>query len=370
MTVQRFDVVPIRARRTDEGYIEDTPVLTRTGIFSYRDPATGRERREYRPAEEVFHADSLASYRGKPIAVGHGPGMLHSKNVRAHGAGTVLSAGRQDGDNVVADVMIHDTAAVDAGQRELSMGYQIKLDETPGVTAAGEPYDAVQRDIRINHCALVKAGRAGNARLNLDEADPEIMQEPSTMPDVTLADVRLDSGITYKAAPEVAHALEKLRTDLAAAVTRADTAQAAADTHKAALDTAVAKHAADAERLRADGVAQARARLDLEAQATALKVEFKADMSDQDIRAAVVRKVRGDALDLTGKSPDYVAAAYDLAISEAGKRTDALGEQRRSMAGGNGGGQRADTAKADPYEAHKQWLANAWRGDAAKKETV
>ena len=51
MTVQRFDEVPIRARRTGEGFIEDTPVLTHTGMFSYRDPSTGRERPPARLAD-------------------------------------------------------------------------------------------------------------------------------------------------------------------------------------------------------------------------------------------------------------------------------------------------------------------------------
>jgi hypothetical protein len=280
MTVQRFDVVPIRAKRTDEGYIEDTPVLTRTGVFSYRDPATGRERREYRPPEEVFHADSLASYRGKPVVVGHGAGLLHSRNTRTHAIGTMLSPGRQDGDNVVGDVVIHDPSAVDAGNRELSLGYRVDLDETPGVTATGERYDATQRVIRVNSCAIVKAGRAGVSRLNLDAADftPE-MEAP--LAEDRLVEVRLD-GIPYKASPEIQVLVDKLRVDLAAATTRADTAQAAADTHRAALDSAVAKHAADTEKLRTDGVAQARARLDLEAQAAALKVEFKADAPDQE----------------------------------------------------------------------------------------
>ena len=29
----RYDRVPIKAQRTPEGYIKDTPVITRTGVF-------------------------------------------------------------------------------------------------------------------------------------------------------------------------------------------------------------------------------------------------------------------------------------------------------------------------------------------------
>ena len=327
MSVQRYDVVTIRAKRTDEGFIEDSPILTRTGIFTYRDPATGKQRREYRPPEEVFHVDSLASYRGKPVTIGH-PGMVHSKNVRAHGAGTLISPGRQDGDNVVGDIVIHDPTAVDAGHSDLSMGYRIDLDETPGVIN-GEPYDAIQRAIRVNHCAIVKTGRAGNSRLNLDEADIETTPiQEAALADERLVELRLD-GIPYKASPEIQVALDKLRADLAAATTRADAAQATADTHKAALDTAVAKAATDATAMRADAIAQVRTRLDMEDRAKALKVEVRADMSDQDLRIAVIRKVRGDAMDLTGKSADYITAAYDLAAGETTARADEGTSQRR-----------------------------------------
>ncbi len=365
MSVQRYDVVTIRARRTDEGFIEDSPVLTRTGIFTYRDPSTGRQRREYRPPEEVFHADSLASYRGKPITVGH-PGIVHSRNVRTHGAGTLLSPGRQDGDNVVADVVIHDPAAIDAGHKDLSMGYRVDLDETPG-TINGEPYDAIQRAIRVNHCAIVKTGRAGNSRLNLDEADFNTEQE-ALLADERLVELRLD-GIAYKASPEVQVALDKLRADLAAATARADAAQAAADTHKAAFDTAVVKAATDAEKLRADGMTQARARLDLEAQAKTLKVEFKADTADSEIKAKVIKAVRGDKFDLTDKSEAYVDAAYDMAVAEGlSQRGDSEANKRRAM--GLPAQARQDDDKPDPKsmsgaEARKAYLARRYDNEGS-----
>lgn len=55
-----------------------------------------------------------------------------------------------------------------SGLRELSLGYSLDLDETPGVWN-GQPYDAIQRNIRINHLALVEKARAGEqARLNID----------------------------------------------------------------------------------------------------------------------------------------------------------------------------------------------------------
>jgi hypothetical protein len=51
--------------------------------------------------------------------------------------------------------------AVDAGKRELSNGYRSTIDFTPGITPSGERYDAVQKEIRGNHVAVVAKGRAG-----------------------------------------------------------------------------------------------------------------------------------------------------------------------------------------------------------------
>lgn len=57
--------------------------------------------------------------------------------------GTILSNGYQDGDNVRAEIVIHETDLMKrSGLRELSLGYSLDLDETPGVWN-GQPYDAI-----------------------------------------------------------------------------------------------------------------------------------------------------------------------------------------------------------------------------------
>ena len=145
----------------------DHPILTRVGIFEYHNP-DGTIRRELRLPEEVFAAESLASYKGKPVILTHEAGMIDSDNVQQEQIGTILSEGMQDGDNVRAQIIIHDAHKLDYGLRELSLGYTQTPDETPGVWN-GQPYDAIQRNIQINHLALVEKARAGEqARLNID----------------------------------------------------------------------------------------------------------------------------------------------------------------------------------------------------------
>lgn len=171
--VIRLDSLPLNQTYfTPEGYLMDRPILTSTGIFEYSNP-DGSVRRELRLPEEVFAAESLASYQGKPVIITHDAGLVDKDNVHKHQIGTILTSGYRSGDDVRAEIIIHDTDEMrHCGLKELSLGYNLTLDETPGEWN-GQHYDAIQRDIRINHLALVREARAGEqARLNIDGRDP------------------------------------------------------------------------------------------------------------------------------------------------------------------------------------------------------
>lgn len=159
---------------TDEGYLIDHPVVTTCGIFEYRNE-DGTTRRELRLPEDVFAEESLKSYKGKPIIITHEAGEVDKDNVRREQIGTIMSSGYRDGDSVRCEIIIHDTNALKScGLKELSLGYSLDTDDTPGVYR-GEPYDCVQKNIEINHLALVGEARAGQkARLNIDGKEDDI----------------------------------------------------------------------------------------------------------------------------------------------------------------------------------------------------
>lgn len=160
---------------TEEGYLVDHPVLTSCGIFEYVNP-DGSIRRELRLPKYVFDEDSLKTYRGKPIIITHDAGVVDKSNVDKEQIGTILSDGYKDGNDVRAEIIIHDTDAMkDSGLKELSLGYNLDLIEEPGVYK-GEHYDAIQTNIVINHLAIVASARAGEqARLNIDgKEEPEL----------------------------------------------------------------------------------------------------------------------------------------------------------------------------------------------------
>lgn len=158
---------------TPEGFLVDKPIVTTCGVFNYKNP-DGSIRRELRLPEEVFAPESLQSYKGKPFIITHGPGAITKDNVKEESIGAILTSGLPEGKNVRVEVVIHDVNKLrQVSYRQLSLGYATKLDWTPGVFN-GQPYDAIQRRIRVNHLALVRAARAGEeARLNVDSKDEE-----------------------------------------------------------------------------------------------------------------------------------------------------------------------------------------------------
>lgn len=175
MKYKRIDSLSVdQTYYTEEGYLVDHPIVTTCGIFEYKND-DGSTRRELRLPENVFEEKSLESYKGKPIIITHDAGEVDKENVRREQIGTIMSKGYRDGENVRCEIIIHDTNALErCGLKELSLGYSLDTDDTPGVYR-GEKYDCIQKNIEINHLALVGEARAGEtARLNIDGKDDDV----------------------------------------------------------------------------------------------------------------------------------------------------------------------------------------------------
>lgn len=320
--MQRYDNFQIQAIKTDEGFIKDSPIIGRTGILVYMN-ADGSTRREYRPPEEAFKADSLASIRGKPITMGHHGLVTNETYNQSKPIGTVLSEGKQDGENIRADVVIYD---LNTDDRELSCGYQTELEETSGVTPTGEHYDAIQRNIIYNHLAIVPRGRAGNARLNMDGEQILDMEVKS------MSKIKLDNGIEYDVPAEVEVAMKAMTE-------KADEQKKEFDALSAKYDSATAeieKLKADAEKQEADFKAKfdeaVKTTIELRSIAQKHGIEKADEMSNDEIKKAVVAKVH-PKLNLDGKSAEYIAVAFDLAKDTDVQHEDAMAKQRKAMGG-------------------------------------
>ena len=82
-----------------------------------------------------------------------------------------MRGAHRDGDKTAGDIIVRKQSTIDKinadgpdALREISCGYDCELEMKPGTSPEGEKYDAIQRNIVINHIGLGPAGwgRAGS----------------------------------------------------------------------------------------------------------------------------------------------------------------------------------------------------------------
>lgn len=120
--------------------------------------------RVYRDADEIFRADSLRTFGHKPVTVDHPAGPVTSQTWRQVARGVVGGEVIRDGEFVKIPMMLADAEAINAAKTthgEVSVGYTCDLDWTPGTAPDGQPYDARQVKVIVDHVAIVPKGRAG-----------------------------------------------------------------------------------------------------------------------------------------------------------------------------------------------------------------
>lgn len=348
----RYDSAKFKATIDENGFLVDTPVVARIGVQVYY-MEDGRTVREFRPAEEVFKDESLASYQGKPMTLDHV--FVNSENAKEVVVGSVTGKAEPLGSSVVAPIVVYDNAAIQeamAGNaKELSVGYSAVLDETPGwgdpvtgeyvLKSDGEQldapegwqeFDAIQRDIKVNHLAMVYRGRAGIAKLNMDgeqenpyTTDVDINKEDKQ----EMIKIKLDGAQEFEVAPEIASHIEALNAKADTAIAERDSLKAKVDAMPAEIEAAVAKAKADADALAA-------------LVAVAAEAGVKADGLDaKGIKVAYVKEISG--LDVAEKSDAYIDAAFDIA-----KESDKMAEVRKATTASDKSDSAEEPKKLDP----------------------
>lgn len=359
--VQRYDSLQLVAGAVidTDGFMRDSPIVARTGVYEYRNP-DGTIRREYRPADEVFASDALNSFRGKPITVLHPKkGKITAANAFGTAIGSILSDGYPKDEKYVAcDIVIFAPDKI-GKHRELSLGYRCDCEETPGVSPDGQAYDAIQRNIRINHLAVVPLARAGmKARLNCD--GDEIIESEGTqnmskfkidgveheVPEavanyITALQSRADAAeagltATKETLAGVTASKTELQTKLDAMTGERDGVQgkldamtAERDSLKSKVDAAEADKKAVVDKAVEDTKKEVKERAELEADAKKAKCDKTDGMDNKALKIAIIKAVRGDSLNFDGKSDDYVNAYYDSIRGDLD--SNAAGDQMRKI---------------------------------------
>lgn len=353
--------------------------VARVGIQLYRGAEIGRPdisvARVYRPADAVFAVDSMASYAGKPVTVGHPSVAVTADNWKELTVGNVLQGVGRDGDFVVVPFQLMHKPAIQRvkdGTNEISMGYSTDIEWRSGKTADGEEYDAVQvGPITINHLAIVQKARGG-AELRVGDSPDSWGVVPVTddkEPEMAdnLRSVIVD-GLSVSTTEQGAQAIAKLSDERNAArkeLSDANTAHAAALVDKdkeigkltAELQAAkdAAPKAADIDKLVAE-------RADLVAVVKTVDASLDpAGKTNAELRRAVVTKKLGDAA-VKDKNDDVVSGMFE-AVSAGIKKPDpvrdALGVKPQ------GGTTPAGQVTGDSaYAKYVDDLCSAYRGDA------
>ncbi|QXG07676.1 putative capsid and scaffold protein [Erwinia phage Snitter] len=357
---QRWDSYRIKAAVDSNGYLIDTPIVARIGLQVYYLP-DGTERREFRPASEVFNGDSMATYVGKPITVGHV--NVNSENAKEVAVGSTTGHPYRVWDDVeggegvglACPLSIFDKNAVTKAMSkiasEISVGYTSIDIERPGWgnELTGEyffkddenatqkfdemnqsegwvEFDALQTTIRVNHIALVFRGRAGVAKLNLDSVQefPYDYHEPeqSQKGKVMTVKIKFDGiDAEFEVDAEVAKQINSLKSLVVSTQVKADGFEHQVGELKAKVDSFPDLLKSELEKSKSDGEAfAALVKLATEAGVKTDGLDGKA------IKIAFIKETTGR--DVSQKEDAYIDTAFDFA-----KDGDNMASQRISAAG-------------------------------------
>ena len=376
--VQRFDIQKLdEVETTAAGFLRFTVFAGRTGIQNYKQ-ADGSTFKEFRPAKEVFDEKTLDSLRGAPFTNNHPKEMITPKNSRDLMVGfvgdTIERIKRGKIEFQKAKVTVSDAgtiADIKKGKLEVSLGYDLTLDETPG-EFDGERYDAIQTDIKINHLALVDIARGGEqVRLRMDaddaiqrdcnqsssaganggDTDNNHNQEEGNMAKVKIGDREFDldkdAASAVKGLVDTTEKLRKKLKGLEGKGSKSDEDNADIDKLQARIDHLESELAGAKEKAgKMDDdtfktALQERRKIEKVAEKTLSKEDAEKieKMGNTELKKAVITAESKVDVDLKEKSDSYIDARFDQICdtidvsSEATKKAGkAVGDERTKKA--------------------------------------
>lgn len=164
-----------RKEKTPEGFLLCKDVaISRTGNFEYSPEQSGIKPNAIgkcfvsRSEEELFNPETIASFEGKPVVIGHSE-FVDPSNWQRRSIGVLKNVRRGEGersDQLLADLLLTAQNGIDLVEggtyEEVSCGYDAQvIDDGNG--------QGHIRGIVGNHLAIVKEGRCGSTCRIMDE---------------------------------------------------------------------------------------------------------------------------------------------------------------------------------------------------------
>lgn len=376
-----------KIRVTGDGYLAAQPRVARTGIQLYRGYELGKPAvdvvRVYRPAAEVFSADSLHSYAHRPVTNNHPPVPVTADNWKKFAVGQTGDEVMRDGSFVRVPMVLMDKEVIGdykRGKRELSLGYTMDLIWQPGVSPDGEAYDAVQSNIRANHLAVVAAARGGpelrigddinNGRSSMELVTFAIDGVPVQTTDVSRAVIERHMNGLQSSLDKLKAKLEgeekeskakdaKMAADAAAATAAIQTKDAEIATLKKALEDAKASASPQA----LDALVKSRGETIERARSVLGDVLVVDGRTEADIRKQVVSAKLGDLA--KDWNDDMVAASFKTLVDNGNISVNGTTRLAQDLSRVNPRTPNSEAVKA--YDSYCTNLQNAWRGGQQQK---
>lgn len=306
--ITRYDTATINKFSVDSqtGYIhvKDVPIA-RVGVFPYL-KANGDQVMEAKLPADLLTDSAVESANYKPITDDHPSELVNISNSDRYMKGMTAGNAHVDGDKIKVDMTLTDSALIkeiQGGKQELSIGFQTDVVPVKG-TFRGMQYDSAQKNIQINHVAVVRRGRAGHSvRLTGDSAEMVIDSEEK------------GKSMDYKVVHLSDGADVTVASDDVSKITQLDAASSDKDKKVAALNAQIKALTAERDKLKGGADAskksadEAQAKADsLEKQLADEKKKYEGDALDKAIaeRMELIDEVKpyvGDSFDFKGKSP-------------------------------------------------------------------
>ena len=305
---------------TAEGYLNVTACpITRPGVFPYRRD-DGTVTMEAKLPDELFSDKTIQSANAKPITNDHPSEPVTVANYQKYAKGMTHTDAAVKNNKLSISFTVTDSKTIElvnAGKKELSIGFTADVKKETG-SYLGQKYDSVQRNMEINHIAIVDQGRAGpsvairgdSAAFMIDSSDKN-KQGGNNMSQVRIdnKDYEVDSVVKARidaleaqvtAANVQAGEVDKITGERDGLKTQVVTLEKELAEEKAKIPTGDALDQMVADRMALASKAT-----------TFLGDSF--DMtgkSDREVKEAVIQSVNKDFKG-DGKSDDYVNAFFD-----------------------------------------------------------
>lgn len=320
LKLQRYDTSYIKDyRETPEGYLTVNVPITRPGVFPYQ-RQDGTVQMEAKLPDEIFSDRTIRSARSKPVTDEHPNEPVTIANYQTYAKGMSHTDARVKDLKVYVSLTITDKALIEKiydGKREISIGFLSDVVAESGIYN-GQQYEYVQRNIEINHIAIVDEGRAGPEVAIRSDSDAWQIENKGghKMP------VYKIDGKEFEVDSVVKAHIEKLQAQVDSSnvkTAQIDSLQGRYDALEAKLKN-TEKELADekAKQVSADELdkhVEARVQLiDAAKQLLGDAFDFTGK-TDREIKEAVISTTKQDFKG-DGKSDDYINAFFDATVEQ------------------------------------------------------